>query len=100
VAGVDPLVSSAGGLPHGPAAVAARPEPPATVLLNIKPWADVSVEGKSFGRTRSVTLPAGTYRFVFVHPDYEPLKRAFTLASAQTRTVTIDLRDEAIRLKK
>jgi eukaryotic-like serine/threonine-protein kinase len=76
------------------------PLPLAALRFKVKPWAEVSVDGRSYGRAQAVQVPPGQHVVVFAHPDYEPLRRAFVLAPGETRTVTVDMRDEAIRRRK
>src|SRR5262249_42668503 len=86
-----------------PAAAAAAPQPSAgpaeadlAILdVRIKPWAELTVDGRTLGTTseQRLVLPAGTHALVFTHPEFEPLRRRITLQSAERRIVSIDLKD-------
>jgi serine/threonine protein kinase len=73
---------------------------PATLLLKIKPWAEVTVDGTPQGPIEHLSLPAGSHRLVLSHPDYQPLKRAVILMPGETKALTVDLRDEAVKQKR
>jgi hypothetical protein len=70
--------------------------------LKVKPWADVSVDGKARGKTPlpKMTLSPGAHTVVLSHPDFEPLKRMVDVKSGGTATLTVDFKDEAVRRKK
>jgi len=73
---------------------------PGTILFKIKPWADVSVDGGAAARAQRLTLPPGRHLLVFTHPDYEPLRRAITVTPGEPLTITIDMRDEALKKRR
>jgi hypothetical protein len=37
---------------------------------------------------------------VFTHPDYQPLKRAVDVKPGETLTITLDMRDEALKKRR
>ena len=45
--------------------------PPGRLSVNAQPWADVSVDGKSFGETplANLSVPVGEHEIVFRHPE-------------------------------
>jgi serine/threonine-protein kinase len=89
-----------------PAAVVPTPAPaptpapgpaPGRLQVLVRPWAEVSVDGRVVGTTpfRPVELPAGEHVIAFRHPDYKPFQRRVTVAAGQTTRVEIDLAWEA-----
>jgi serine/threonine protein kinase len=106
--GVTLMIVTRTAPPHTPTATStAEPSPTvappmemATLILKVKPSAEVTVDGTPQGRGERLSLSAGAHRLVFNHPDYQPLKRAVTLQPGETKTLTVDLRDEAVKLKR
>ena len=96
-----------------PAAVApaspARPDdatpPPTTIpgpaglLVVVKPWADVSVDGVPRGQTPLARLEVtpGAHQVVLSHPDYQPWVRRVSVAPGETTRLDVDLRVDAVR---
>jgi serine/threonine-protein kinase len=87
-----------------PAAPPPRPAPPAVVApaygrlqVVVRPWAEVTVDGRPAGTTpfRPLELPAGEHTIGFTHPDYKPFQRKVTIAAGQTSRLEIDLSWEA-----
>jgi eukaryotic-like serine/threonine-protein kinase len=76
-------------------------EAPGTLVLKVKPWADVTIDGRVVGRNLppKVSLSPGPHTLVLSHPDFEPFKRILTIRSGETSTLAIDLKDEAVRRK-
>jgi hypothetical protein len=72
------------------------------VDVRIKPWAELTVDGRTLGPTseQRLVLPAGAHALTFVHPDFEPLRRRIMLQSAERRVMSIDLKDEAVPRKR
>jgi hypothetical protein len=70
---------------------------PAVLVFKIRPWATISVDGGAPDKTTRLTVSPGRHALVFTHPDYQPLRRAVDMASGETRLITIDMRDEAVR---
>ena len=68
-----------------------------TLSFRLKPAADIAVDGAPASRTFRFNLPAGPHTFVFLHPDYLPLRRVINVKAGEVATIAIDLRDEAMR---
>jgi len=84
--------------PVAPTPAAARAA--ATLILQVEPLADIAIDGHDHRKIGRITLPAGTHQVVFNHPRYEPLKRVVTLDAGETKTLKVDLRDEAVERKR
>jgi serine/threonine protein kinase len=90
-----------------PSSVAsAAPVPPATavpraggLLVVVRPWADVSVDGVHRGQTPlgRLEVPPGAHQVVLTHPDYRPWVRRVTVEAGETVRLTVDLRVEGVR---
>jgi len=88
---------------EAPQAVATPAEADLGIVdVRIRPWAELTVDGRKLGPTseQRLVLPAGAHALTFVHPDFEPLRRRITLQSAERRVVSIDLKDEAVPRKR
>jgi serine/threonine-protein kinase len=92
-----------------PSAPAVAPSPPATqapgegqLQLRVKPWAQVSVDGRPVGTTpmRPLSLSEGPHSIRLEHPDYRPLQRRVTVRSGQTTELEVDLAWEAVPKKR
>lgn len=70
-----------------------------SLRIAVKPWAVVSVDDSPYGRTplKPISLAPGKHAVVFTHPGYQPLRRVVTIQSGEATTLTIDMRDEALR---
>jgi len=70
-----------------------------SLRIAVKPWAVVSVDDSSYGRTplKPISLPPGKHAVVFTHPGYQPLRRVVVIQPGEATTLTIDMRDEALR---
>lgn len=70
-----------------------------SLRVTVKPWAVVSVDDSPYGRTplKPISLAPGKHAVVFTHPGYQPLRRVVTIQSGEATTLTIDMRDEALR---
>lgn len=77
-------------------------EAPGTLVLNVKPWAEVTLDGRPAGRSplRKIPLNPGPHTLVLNHPDFEPFRRVVTIRSEGVLTLTVDLKDEAVRRKR
>ena len=75
---------------------------PGMLSVTVKPWAEVTVDGKAIGKTpiRSVSLPPGEHVVMLNHPDYELLRRIVQIQPGAKAALTVDLRDEALKRKK
>ena len=85
--------------PVTPGASPSSNVPPGSLRVTAKPWAEVSIDEIKRGRTplNPVVLAAGPHAVVLVHPDYQPLRRVITIKSGELSTLSIDMRDEALR---
>lgn len=68
--------------------------PKGTVILRVKPWAEVSIGGRKLGTTPidAVVLPAGSYTVKLVQDDKTKTK-TLDIKGGQSVTVTVDMRD-------
>ncbi len=82
-----------------PASTASPDAQPGSLRITAKPWAEVSVDDVKRGRTplSPVPLPAGRHAVLLVHPDYQPLRRVVIIKPGELTTLSIDMRDEALR---
>ena len=83
-----------------PAQAAAQPDAapaqPTTgiVLITVKPWADVTINGKHLGNSPipAQELAAGAYEAVFTNPAVDhPVKRKFTVVAGQQVNVDVNM---------
>ena len=74
---------------------------PGTLVLKVKPGAEVTIDGRPIGRTLppKFSLSPGPHTLILSHPDFEPFKRIVTIRSGETSALTVDLKDEAVRRK-
>jgi len=102
-AALQPSASPPGVVPAAPTPVP-RPATPAAVepepgrlQIVVRPWADVTVDGRAVGTTpfRPLELAGGEYTVAFSHPDYKRFQRKVTITSGQTTRVEVDLSWEA-----
>jgi hypothetical protein len=70
-----------------------------SIHLNIRPDAEVTLDGRSLGRVgaRDVSVEAGPHTLRIQHPDYEPLQRKVTVRPGAATQVVLDLAEKAIR---
>ena len=82
--------------PTAPPTTVARP---AGLLVVVKPWADVSVDGVHRGQTPLARLEVtpGAHQVVLSHPDYQPWVRRVSVAAGETLRLDVDLRVDAVR---
>jgi serine/threonine protein kinase len=66
------------------------------------PWADVTVDGHAVevGPMRRIPLTAGPHVIRVLHPDYQPLQRKVTIKPGETFTLSIDLVEDAVPVKR
>ncbi len=71
---------------------------PGTVVLLVKPWGNVSIDGKSVGATpmEPLELAMGTHSLVITHPQLPSLTREFVVEPACRDTISFDLRRDAV----
>jgi hypothetical protein len=98
-----PAVANADPLPAPPPTTVAPPTTTAPVagglLVLVRPWADVSVDGVHRGQTPlgRLEVPPGAHQVVLTHPDYRPWVRRLTVDPGETVRLTVDLRVEGVR---
>jgi hypothetical protein len=68
-----------------------------TLRLRIRPWAEVTVDGKPAGTTplRALRLPAGEHTVGLRHPGYAPVDRRVVVRPGLTTELHVDLQTEA-----
>jgi serine/threonine-protein kinase len=78
---------------------APTPEADGALLVVVRPWADVSVDGVPRGQTplRRIPLPPGPHAVLLTHPDYQPYPRKVTIRSGETHRLVVDLRTDGVR---
>ena len=64
------------------------------VSVNAVPWADVTVNGTAHGQTplANLSLPIGTYEFVFRHPDFGERRQTVVVRADTPTRVTQNFR--------
>ena len=69
------------------------------LLIVVRPWADVSVDGVPVGQTPlgAVPLEAGPHQVLLAHPDYQPYPRRVTIRGGETMRLVVDLTVDAVR---
>jgi serine/threonine protein kinase len=98
--------TAASSAPIGSAAASGAPttptlEAPGSLVLKVKPWAEVTIDGRVIGRALppKITLSPGPHTLILSHPDFESFRRIVTIRSGATSSLTVDLKDEAVRRK-
>jgi serine/threonine-protein kinase len=71
----------------------ATPEADGFLLVLVKPWADVAVDGKRAGQTPLPRFPLrpGAHSVVLSHPDYRPYQRTVRIRSGEAFKLEVDL---------
>jgi len=95
-----PPVAQATPPPPVPATPAPTPAPVAgSLLVLVRPWADVSIDGVPVGQTPLARLPLepGSYAVLLTHPDYQPYPRRVTIREGETFRLEVDLPTEGVR---
>lgn len=61
-----------------------------------------TIDDRAAGRVTSTKLPvtAGSHLVTLTHPDYQPLRRRFSVVPGETVKLVIDMTEEAIRIKR
>ena len=86
-----------------PAVVQPTPSPTpvadGALLVVVRPWADVSVDGVPRGQTPlgRIPLPPGPHAVLLTHPDYQPYPRRVTVRPGETLRLTVDLATDGVR---
>jgi serine/threonine protein kinase len=75
------------------------PEPPGALLVVVRPWADVSVDGVPVGETplKEIPLAPGPHQVLLTHPDYQPYPRRVFIRSGETLRLIVDLSVDGVR---
>jgi serine/threonine-protein kinase len=70
---------------------------PGRLQIVVRPWADVTVDGRAVGTTpfQPLELAGGEHMVAFSHPDYKRFQRKVTITPGQTTRLVIDLSWEA-----
>jgi hypothetical protein len=90
---VPPETPSTAAAPHDS-------EPGVLVVKAKPPGFSIMLDGVPQGRVERVPISAGTHRIVITHPEYLPLNRVIRIGPGETRTLVVDLKDEAVRRKQ
>jgi type II secretory pathway component PulL len=79
-----------------PSTVAAEP---GQLQVAVKPWGEVSVDGRVIGTTPldHITLPAGAHVVRVRHPLYEVFERPVTIRPGETAKMVVDLPTQGVR---
>lgn len=66
-----------------------------TLIVNAKPWARVSLDGRDLGPTpiKGLRVATGNYRLVLEHPTHGRMERQIQLKSNETERVIVDFTD-------
>lgn len=67
--------------------------PPASLSVNARPWADVSIDGTNAGQTplANLTLPVGTHQVVFSHPQLGSRTERVVVSAKGPNRLSVDL---------
>lgn len=78
------------------------PTPAGVLALDVRPWAEVEVDGTGVGKTplEGLTLEPGVHELRLVHPDYRPLRRVVSVEAGGANRLDIDLQWEGLRQVK
>lgn len=109
-----PVVEVANRVEEAPASVtgpsrpgSATPAAPPTaamalIVINVKPAAEIVLDGKVLGVAGAYTAPvtAGQHVIQFTHKNWQPLSRTVLVEGGERLRVSVDLKDEGIPRKK
>jgi serine/threonine-protein kinase len=75
-----------------PSVAAAQPAAPGLLQVVVRPWGEVTVDGRVVGQTPLDRMPlsAGVHRVRIRHPSYEVWERDVTVRSGQLERVVVD----------
>jgi serine/threonine-protein kinase len=75
------------------------PEADGALLVVVRPWADVSIDGVPRGETPLARIPLrpGPHAVLLAHPDYQPYPRRVTIRPGETFRLTVDLATDGVR---
>jgi hypothetical protein len=93
---VPPAVSVLPAATAPPTTVAAEP---GQLQIAVRPWGEVSVDGRVIGTTPldHITLPAGSHVVRVRHPLYEVWERPVSVRSGETAKMVVDLPTQGVR---
>jgi serine/threonine-protein kinase len=76
-----------------PAPATAAPPVQGWLLVLMKPWADVTVDGRTLGATPldRIPLSPGSHAVILTHPRYEPFTQRVEIRAGETTTLQLDL---------
>jgi serine/threonine-protein kinase len=96
--------------PAPPPPAAAAPSPslsptpapvpsPGALLVVVRPWADVAIDGVVVGQTpmRRIPLSPGPHSVLLSHPEFHPYPRRVTIKEGETFRLSVDLPTEGVR---
>jgi hypothetical protein len=68
--------------------------PPGTLQMNVVPWANVTVDGVSIGRTplEKIELSPGRHDLIFTHPKLGQRRASVTINSGKPQRLIIDMK--------
>jgi len=97
----EPAGLGSAAVPRAAEPPAPAPAPPADgwLLVVVRPWADVSVDGVPRGQTplARLPLPPGPHAVLLTHPDYLPWPRRVTIEAGRTLRLSVDLATDGVR---
>jgi serine/threonine protein kinase len=75
------------------------PVPRARLAIGVRPWAEVEIDGKPYGRSPlvEVVVEPGEHVIDLLHPDYWPRRRRVVLFPGSALRLDVDLTWEAVR---
>ena len=82
-----------------PAPTTTAPAAPGMLQVVVRPWAEVSVDGRLLGTTPMdrVSLSAGAHSLTLKHPAFEALTRSVTVRSGETTRLVVDFAVEGTK---
>jgi len=81
------------------AATTAPPAEPGLVQVVVRPWGEVSIDGRVVGTTPldRISMPPGPHALRVRHPQYELWERTIVVRAGQTEKVVVDLPAQGVR---
>jgi len=78
---------------------AAAAQASGALLVVVRPWADVIVDGVPTGQTplAAIALDPGPHQVLLTHPDFKPFPRRVTIRPGETLRLVVDLPLEGVR---
>ena len=70
------------------------PAEPGRLTLAVRPWAEVTLDGRNLGTTplSPISVPPGEYVLIFTNPRYPPVRRTIRVSAGESIAVEVDLR--------